>query len=141
MTPFNRMAISCRLNSYAVGSALVFYLGQPFILGNRSTPIPVSFGGQEYFSLPVFLTIYFIQMIHGVCVVLCIAGYDGFFILFIMQLMIKFQIMGRTLGLLNDCGSISSEKQREVLIHVCRMHNSALRWLTGSFLCLAFSSI
>lgn len=111
-----------------VMSALVFYLGQPIILGNRSTPIPVALNGTLFLSLDIFLTLYFLQMIHGTCVVIAIVSYDSIFIQFTMQLMVQYTIMIKTLNLLlSDCLKVTPNRQRDILVHVLKCHMNVLR--------------
>lgn len=114
----------------------MFYTSEPLVKGNRATPIPVSIGGIEYFEYREFLVIYFVQMVHAVCVVMVLCSYDGIFIQIIMQITIQFKILRETLGeLLRDCQSATTAEDRdqaEVLIHVSKLHISVLRWVFSS---------
>lgn len=117
-----------RLNALLLLMALGFFVLQPIYLGNRATPILIAFNGEvHYYSIPVFLTIYLGQAIHGSCVVILVCGYDAIFIQAIMQITIQYRIMRNTLGLLKKCDTTRSSSQRDVLVHLWKLHTSSLR--------------
>lgn len=115
------------MNAFLVGSAVVFYLAQPLIKGNRTTPTPISLNGVTYHPSPVFLSFYFGQLIHAFFVFVAMSGYDAIFIQCIQLATYRFRTMSQLLGLLKNCEAEDVQKQKEILVDMSKMHLDVLR--------------
>lgn len=109
-----------------VGLAVTFYLLLPLWEGNRSTPTPLSYNGNLYYTRTLFLTIYFGQILHGFCVFLAIGAYDAIFIQCIMVMTYKFRAMTELLRLLAICDDLKAEEQKEILVDIYKIHLNVL---------------
>lgn len=120
------VGLCVRINSVFVCVALLFYLVNPLVQGNRMTPTPLSFGGVTYLSMPRFVSLYLLQSIHSLCVAFTLCGYDAIFITCIMLMTYKFRTMGRLLELLHDCSVIDAKEQKVILVDIYKMHMDLL---------------
>lgn len=114
------------MNAVLVGSAVMFYLGQPLLIGNRAVPTTVSIDGVHYFTFRVFVSIYLGQILHGICVFLVLSGYDAIFIQSTMLMTYKFKTMIDLLQLLKDCQETRPAAQKQILVDICKMHLNVL---------------
>lgn len=118
---------SFRVNTALIAAAFMFYLAKPLLIGKRSLPTPISINGEQYFSLPVFLSFFAGQIIHGICVVTALSGYDAIFIQCIMLMKYKFRTMSHLLELLQDCHNIAPDDQTDILEDLYKMHLNVLK--------------
>lgn len=118
---------SFRVNTALIAAAFMFYLAKPLLIGKRSLPTPISINGEQYFYLPVFLSFFAGQIIHGICVVTALSGYDAIFIQCIMLMKYKFRTMSHLLQLLQDCHNIAPDDQTDILEDLYKMHLNVLK--------------
>lgn len=102
--------------------ATTFYVTWPLALGNRTTPTPLSYNGETYFSQRVFLTIYVAQVLHAHCVCFGINGFDILFIQSILILTFHFTTMRNILKMLDNCMEVSEQKQKDIMVQIYKMH-------------------
>lgn len=94
----------------------------PLWEGPQSLPTPISVNGNECWPFRVYLALYLGQFIHAFCVVCGLSGYDVIFIQCLLVMKYRFRMMSNMLSLLQDIKQRDSEKHKEILVDVHKMH-------------------